>query len=105
MFSPPGSGLATGFMQYEDEEDRPLDDQEMLDARELPDPSDMDRDDDVVLSRCPYCKKMIAEESEVCPKCGSFISQEDSTDPEKFPKWFLIGLVLVILVMIFGWVL
>jgi uncharacterized protein (DUF983 family) len=48
---------------------------------------------------------MIAEESEVCPKCGSFISQEDSTDPEKFPKWFLIGLVIVILVMIFGWVL
>jgi predicted nucleic acid-binding Zn ribbon protein len=92
-------------MWHDDDDDIPLDDQDMLDQRELPDPSDMDQDDDVVLSRCPYCKKMIAEESEVCPKCGSFISAEDSQEPEKFPKWFLLGLLVVILIMIFGWVL
>lgn len=78
-------------------------DQHDLDDRDLPDPSDMDQDDDVVLSRCPYCKKMIGEDSEICPKCGSFISSEDSTEPGKTPKWFLIGLGIAILVIIFAW--
>ena len=76
-----------------------------LDTREYPDPSDMDQDDDVVLSRCPYCKKMIAEDSEVCPRCGNFINVEDSVEPGRFPLWFFIGLGLVLLVLIFGYLL
>lgn len=72
--------------------------------REMPDPSDMDQDDDVVLSRCPYCKKMIAEDAEICPRCGSFISQEDSIEEQKFPKWFVVAVVVVILMMVFFWV-
>ena len=91
-------------MHHEDEDDRPPDDQDMLDERELPDPSDMDQDDCMVLSRCPYCKKMIAEDSEVCPKCGSFVNVEDSTEPGRFPIWFVVGLVLAMVVIAFVWI-
>ena len=82
-------------MHNQDDDDTPLDDRDMLDDRELPDP---------VLSRCPYCKKMIAEDSEVCPKCGNYLSVEDSTEPQRFPIWFAMGLVLAILVIVFVWI-
>ena len=72
-----------------------------LDNRDLPDPSDMDQDDYTVMSRCPYCKKMIDEQSEVCPKCGHFISTEDTRKP--FPLWVVVVVVLAALTMILNW--
>ena len=75
----------------------PLEEDE-LDDRELPDPSDMDQDDYTLMSRCPNCKKMIDEQSEMCPKCGYFISQEDA--PRKVPVWIILGAVLMLVAML-----
>jgi predicted nucleic acid-binding Zn ribbon protein len=76
-------------------------DEEDLDDRELPDPSDMDQDDYTVMSRCPYCKKMIDEQSEVCPLCGNFISAEDQ--PKKVPIWAVVLILLALLTMVLGY--
>ena len=65
----------------------PLEEDE-LDDRELPDTSDMDQDDYTLMSRCPNCKKMIDEQSEMCPKCGYFISVEDA--PKEGPPLWII---------------
>jgi len=70
-----------------------------MDDRELPDPSDMDQDDYTVMSRCPNCKKMIDEESEVCPSCGFFITAEEET-PKQFPIWMLVGIVLMMVAIV-----
>jgi RNA polymerase subunit RPABC4/transcription elongation factor Spt4 len=77
-----------------------IDDEEPND-RDLPDPSDMDQDDYTVMSRCPYCKKMIDEQSEVCPKCGQFISSED--EPRPYPWWLVVVIVLAVLTMVLSW--
>ena len=80
-----------------------FDDADDLDDPELPDRSDMDLDDFTVMSRCPYCKKMIADDSEICPHCGNFISSEDA--PRRYPLWIIIGMVLAILGVFTGWIL
>lgn len=72
------------------------------DDPELPDPSDMDQDDYTVMSRCPHCRKMIDEESEVCPRCGEFISTEDS--PQKYPIWFALGVAVLIVAVFVAYV-
>ena len=69
-----------------------------FDDHELPDPSDMDQDDYTVMSRCPHCKKMIDEQSEVCPRCGNFISVEDT--PQKQSLWVVILIVLMLLTVV-----
>jgi len=72
-----------------------------LDDRDLPDPSDMDQDDYTVMSRCPHCKKMIDEQSEVCPRCGMYLSVED--EPKKFPLWVIIVMLAAMLAMVITW--
>jgi predicted nucleic acid-binding Zn ribbon protein len=73
-------------------------DEDEMDDRELPDPSDMDQDDYVVMSRCPHCKKMIDEDADVCPRCGYFITTDES--PRRFPIWVMVGIVLMLLAVI-----
>jgi RNA polymerase subunit RPABC4/transcription elongation factor Spt4 len=75
-------------------------DEDDFDDRELPDPSDMDQDDYTVMSRCPNCKKMIDEQSEVCPRCGYFISVEDA--PQKSSLWIVILIVLTLLTIFYA---
>ncbi len=74
-------------------------DEEELDAREMPDDSDMDDDDDPEMVPCPHCRKMISEETERCPRCGSYISDEDA--PAHKPWLFIlaVGLMLLIAIM------
>jgi uncharacterized paraquat-inducible protein A len=79
--------------------DQPDDDLEDLDDRELPDPSDMDQDDYTVMSRCPHCKKMIDEQSEICPRCGYFITTEQPA--RSYSLWIILLIALATLMMIF----
>jgi hypothetical protein len=75
--------------QPRDEEDDDLEDD-----WENPDPSDMDQDDEPEQIPCPYCNRMILEETDICPYCGSFISREDvQTKP---PHW-KISIVLTLI--------
>src|SRR3954449_11451593 len=55
----------------DDDFDPPLD-------PEGPDPSDFDDDDQPDLLPCPYCRKLIDEDTPRCPHCGQWISAEDA---------------------------
>ena len=61
---------------------------------EDPDESDQDDpgDDDAETVPCPYCRKPVHEDAEICPHCGSFISAEDA--PRRRPPWIWIGVAL-----------
>ena len=67
------------------------DDEADLDEREDPDASDMDEDDDPPLVPCPFCRRKISEEAEVCPGCGNFVSAAEATG--RRPVWWVAGLV------------
>lgn len=80
---------------YRDEEkDDEFDDTSV--DKDLPDPSDMDDEDELPTMPCPYCKKPVHEESEICPHCGTYISEEDA--PHPLPAWMWIGIALLALV-------
>ena len=70
-------------------------------ARDEPDEFDRDHDDDPATVACPYCRKEIFEEAELCPHCGSYISFEDA--PRRHPRWLVAG-VLVCITIVLIWV-
>lgn len=39
---------------------------------------------------CPHCRAEIDEESEQCPKCGTFISDEDAPGGGRAPVWIVV---------------
>jgi predicted nucleic acid-binding Zn ribbon protein len=47
---------------------------------------------------CPYCKHPIHEESQRCPHCGNYISEEDAP-PARKPWWIIVGALLVLYVV------
>ena len=57
--------------EYDAERDYDPDDPETY-------PAGLYADDDRALVPCPHCRAEIDEESEQCPKCGMYISKEDS---------------------------
>ncbi len=54
----------------------------------------MDDGDDPELVDCPYCRKEILEETDICPHCGNFISKEDA--PFNQPLWLTIAAILAL---------
>jgi len=68
--------------------------------REFPDESDMDDSDDPELVPCPYCRKMIYEDAELCHHCGQFIVDEDAR--ARIPYW-IIAMVLILILMAVVW--
>jgi predicted nucleic acid-binding Zn ribbon protein len=72
------------------------------DDRNDPDESDQDYSDDPEFVHCPYCRKLIPEDAEMCPHCGSYISQEDA--PPSKPWWLVIGVVVTLIVVAVVWV-
>jgi predicted nucleic acid-binding Zn ribbon protein len=70
-----------------------------LDEREDPDESDMDESDaELPAIPCPYCRKEILEDAEICPHCRNFISYEDA--PRHYPGWLVAGVVVCILIVL-----
>lgn len=57
----------------------------------MPRPSE---DDDLV--PCPNCKARIYEDSERCPECGYYLSEEDV--PSSRPLWIVLGTVAALAV-------
>ncbi len=61
------------------------------DDEECGDEDDFDSpDDDEPTILCPYCGESIYEDSERCPSCERYISQEDAPAAMK-PWWILLG--------------
>lgn len=51
---------------------------------------------------CPYCKKLIPEDTPHCPYCGHYISEEDAP-PQQKPWWIIVG-ALACLVVVYFWI-
>ena len=66
-----------------------------------PDESDQDFSDDPEFVRCPNCRKLVSEDAEQCPHCGTYVSREDA--PSK-PRWFFIAVVVTLIVITVVWV-
>lgn len=86
-------------MQYreydEDNDDNPIDD------REAPDPSDMDDeqgdDADGNTEPCPFCGAAIYHEVDVCPRCGNFILHDV---PPSRPVWWIVAFVIALVIAV-----
>ncbi|VTR92288.1 unnamed protein product [Gemmata massiliana] len=56
-------------------------------------------DDSRAFIPCPYCRAEIDDESEQCPKCGMFISREDTPSDRKSPVWIVLMVLALLAVM------
>ena len=63
-----------------------------------PDPFDLDDRDDAETIPCPYCRKPVYEQAEMCPYCGSYISFEDA--PRRYPWWLWAGVILGLIAVV-----
>ena len=82
--------------QFDDDED-PEDGGPDLPDRDDPDPADQDDegDDEPETVPCPYCRRPVYEQAEICPHCKSFISREDA--PRHVPWWIWAGVILCLI--------
>jgi hypothetical protein len=71
-------------------------DREALDDDEFPEP---DEDDPNFL--CPYCRVPIFEESEKCPHCGTWLTDEENDAGQRKPLWIIVGAVACLVVVYF----
>lgn len=51
---------------------------------------------------CPYCKRPIHEESQRCPHCGNYITEEDAA-PARKPWWIVVG-TLFLFYVVYRWI-
>jgi predicted nucleic acid-binding Zn ribbon protein len=72
------------------------DDEEDFDEREYPDDEEADWNLDPATDKCPYCGGEIVEDSQWCPHCDKYISQEDA--PRRKSIW-IIGLVIILAIV------
>ena len=77
--------------------DDPDDEGDEYDAETDYDPDDPETyppglyvDDERAVVPCPHCRAEIDEEAEQCPKCGMFISEEDSPREGKSGAWVVL---------------
>jgi len=59
---------------------------------------DADEEYDCETRPCPFCKKEIYEQAELCPHCGRYISDEDL--PARHPPWVIVGAVIALVAML-----
>jgi predicted nucleic acid-binding Zn ribbon protein len=79
------------------------DDEEDLDDSEAPDDADLDDADAADETPCPLCGKVIYEQAQRCPHCGSFVSAEHLRNRK--PLWFVVGLIVCLIVVLLIWLL
>jgi len=80
---------------YEDDED---------DDFEAPGTFDRDggdEDDDTV--ECPHCGREISAMAEQCPRCGTYVSEEDAPR-STFPRWVVVTAAVLAALMVWGMV-
>jgi hypothetical protein len=70
--------------------------------RRVLDEDEWDDDEDEATIPCPHCKREIHEDSQRCPFCENYLSEEDAPRPRK-PWWLIIG-VLICLYLVYRWI-
>lgn len=60
-----------------------------------------DDEDDGTTIPCPHCRCLIHEDSYRCPRCGTYLSEEE-TAPSRKPWWIIVG-VLLVLYVVYRW--
>jgi predicted nucleic acid-binding Zn ribbon protein len=68
---------------------------------EGPDASDLQDDDFALGTPCPYCRKPIYDDAEVCPNCHNYVSREDA--PSKTSGWIILGVIVALIVILLVW--
>ena len=82
-------------MTWRNEDDD--DDESLADDPDDPDESDTDDSDDPALVPCPFCRKSISEDAEICPHCRNYISREDASIRTSWrPIWIIVAAVLAL---------
>ena len=78
-----------------DDDDRDdNDDGDSVDEDPLATDQDPDESDDVEETIvCPFCKRPLHEDAEVCPRCGNFIGGDDGPR-QRVPLFIWIGVIL-----------
>lgn len=78
------------------------DDDELDDDPDAPDAFDRDENEDSVDTiPCPKCGKPIYENAEICHKCGSYVSREESAQHK--PIWMIATVITLVVVLLFVW--
>jgi uncharacterized paraquat-inducible protein A len=63
---------------------------------------DADEDDDADTVDCPGCGRAVSELAERCPRCGTYLSEEDA--PRRtLPTWVVITAVVLLAAIAMGW--
>lgn len=76
-----------------DEGDRDDDDDDSVDEDPLASDQDPDEAGDAKDSiPCPFCKRPIHEDADVCPLCGNFVGGVDV--PRRVPRFVWVGVIL-----------
>lgn len=55
---------------------------------------------------CPHCQRPIHEDSQRCPYCELYLSEE-TAPPTRKPWWIILGVLLCLYVVyqwVFGWI-
>jgi hypothetical protein len=61
-----------------------------------------DDGDELGMIDCPNCREEVYEETERCPHCGHYLTQEEDT-PGRQPWWIIVGAVACLAVAL-GWI-
>jgi len=63
---------------------------------------DEDEDDDETVP-CPHCRRLVYEDAERCPHCGSYLSREDAPREAK-PLWVVATVLVVLAAILLTWI-
>jgi hypothetical protein len=91
----------------DDDEPGDWDDPDDYDAERDYDPDDPETypeglyvDDSPATEPCPYCRAEILEDTEQCPRCGRYISDEDAPRQSRGGVWIIVMILALLAVAI-----
>jgi uncharacterized paraquat-inducible protein A len=66
---------------------------------------DADADDEGSATiACPHCSEEIHEESQRCPRCGHYLSEEEEESAAKPKPWLIAVGMMLCLIVVYFWV-
>src|SRR5262245_25682780 len=75
------------------------DDEEWVPDEDDPSLEDLAEQDAIATIPCPYCHEPVHEDSQRCPHCETYISQEDAP-PSRKPVWIIVGLLITLAIAV-----